>query len=93
MKIKATTYILLKMCYTTFHKINDEFQERITLMAYDQNLPQDPFILLSTLNMKLRNQFSDLEKLCIHYQISSSIINDKMNAIGFSYDSESNQFK
>lgn len=62
-------------------------------MAYDQNLPQDPFILLSTLNMKLRNQFTDLEKLCIHYQMDPSVLNDKMNAIGFSYDSEINQFK
>lgn len=62
-------------------------------MSYEQNLPQDPFILLSTLNMKLRNQFSSLDKLCQFYQVDVTYLRDKMDAIGFSYDPVYNQFK
>ncbi len=63
------------------------------MMAYEQNLPKDPFMLLSTLNMKLRNQFSDLEKLCLFYQMEVALLSEKMAAIGYAYDLESNQFK
>lgn len=62
-------------------------------MSYQNTLPKDPFILLSTLNMKLRNQFSDLDKLCLFYQIDSADLNQQMEAIGYFYDSQSNQFK
>lgn len=62
-------------------------------MSYENDLPKDPFILFSTLNMKLRNQFSDLDKLCLFYQIDSADLSEQMNVIGYFYDSESNQFK
>jgi len=34
-----------------------------------ETLPKDPHILLSTVNMKLRNHFSSPKKLCSYYHI------------------------
>jgi len=56
-------------------------------------LPQDPYILLSTINMKLRNQFKDIYKLCQYYNIDIKLLNKKLGEIGYTYDVVSNQFK
>ena len=58
-------------------------------------LPQDPVMLLSFLNMKLRDNYSSLEALADDLDISSSdleAILEKLKGIGYSYDKERNQF-
>ena len=58
-------------------------------------LPQDPVMLLSMLNMKLRDNYDSFDALCDDMEISAeekeSIIR-KLSDIGYSYDSESNKF-
>lgn len=55
--------------------------------------PKDPVMLLSWLNMKLRDQYEDLADLCYDYHIPMQDIVDKMEAIGYHYTYKSNQFK
>lgn len=62
-------------------------------MLNNESLPQDPYILLSTINMKLRNQFKDIYKLCQYYNIDINDLNKKLGEIGYTYDIITNQFK
>lgn len=56
-------------------------------------IPKDPFILVGYINMKLRDEYSDLEELCKSEDIDRSALEEKLAAAGFNYDPTSNQFK
>lgn len=55
-------------------------------------LPQDPIMLLSFLNMKLRDQYSSLFALCDDMDEDEEAILNKMSEAGYVYDTENNQF-
>lgn len=55
-------------------------------------LPQDPVILLSYLNTKLRDQYPSLEALCDDLQADAGEITAKLKAVGYDYDPQRNQF-
>lgn len=55
-------------------------------------LPQDPIMLLSFLNMKLRDRYSSLSDLCEDLDENEADIVTKMVEAGYRYDSENNQF-
>jgi len=56
-------------------------------------LPQDPVMLLSYVNMKLRDQYDSLESMCEDLDISMNEIIEKLKNIDYIYDNEKNQFK
>ncbi len=56
-------------------------------------LPNDPVMLLSVINMKLRDQYSSLDALCDDMDVSQIEIEEKLKKINYEYDRESNQFK
>ncbi|MDE6709625.1 MAG: DUF4250 domain-containing protein [Oscillospiraceae bacterium] len=56
------------------------------------NLPKDPYMLLSVVNMKLRDNYSSLDALCDDMEADGSEISETLKKIGYVYDSESNQF-
>jgi len=56
-------------------------------------LPEDPFMLLSVINMKLRDEFSNLDDLCERMDVSKEEIVNKLSGVGYKYDSSQNQFK
>ncbi len=56
-------------------------------------LPQDPFILLSFINTKLRDEYADLDSLCDDLGIVRSDITEPLEAAGFVYMPEINQFR
>ena len=56
-------------------------------------IPKDPAMLLSYVNMKLRDQYDSLESLCDDLDISMSEIVEKLKTIDYIYDFEKNQFK
>ncbi|MFR7592685.1 MAG: DUF4250 domain-containing protein [Longibaculum sp.] len=56
-------------------------------------LPQDPAMLLSYVNMKLRDQYDSLDDLCDDLDISKEEIVEKLKTIDYIYDFEKNQFK
>lgn len=55
-------------------------------------LPNDPFMLLSFINMKLRDQYNNLEQLCEDLDINRKELIEKLSAAGFEYDSVQNKF-
>ena len=56
------------------------------------NLPKDPYMLLSVVNMKLRDNYSSLDALCDDMEADGSEISETLKKIGYVYDSENNQF-
>lgn len=56
-------------------------------------LPNDPIILLSVINTKLRDRYSSLDALCEDLGESREEIESKLKAVGFEYDEASNSFK
>lgn len=56
------------------------------------NIPNDPIILLSFINTKLRDHYSDLDTLCEDLELNKAELEEKLNRIGFFYKSEKNQF-
>lgn len=53
----------------------------------------DPFILLSTVNMQLRDEFSNLDELCTTNDIDKNELTEKLKDAGFEYIKEQNQFR
>lgn len=56
-------------------------------------LPKDPVMLLSVVNTKLRDYYSDLDKFCNAEDIEKEVLLKKLAAIGYEYDGKQNQFK
>lgn len=55
-------------------------------------IPKDPVMLLSFLNLKLRDYYSSLNGLCEDLDVSKAEIEEKLGKIDYHYDSEKNQF-
>ena len=55
-------------------------------------LPNDPNMLLSVLNMKLRDFYPNLEALCEDLDEDAEDILSRMEMAGYHYDPASNRF-
>jgi hypothetical protein len=55
-------------------------------------LPQDPVILLSYVNTKLRDEYSSLDALCDDLNADREELVQKLEGINYRYSLERNQF-
>ena len=55
-------------------------------------LPSDPVMLLSVVNMKLRDIYPGLDALCDDLDVKRKDIEDALTGIGYSYDRAQNAF-
>lgn len=55
-------------------------------------LPKDPMMLMSVINMKLRDFYSDLDILCEDLGIDRNELEKTLSASGFEYNQELNKF-
>lgn len=55
-------------------------------------LPKDPMILFSYVNTKLRDDYHSLEELCASEDIDKDTLLETLEAVGFTYQPNSNQF-
>ena len=55
-------------------------------------IPQDPVMLLSIINLKLRDYYGSLEQLCDDLEVNEQEIRDKLASIDYHYNEERNQF-
>ena len=55
-------------------------------------LPNDPMILLSYINTKLRDDYPTLNALCDDLQADKTEIEAKLKAIDYTYNAELNKF-
>lgn len=53
----------------------------------------DPYILLSAVNLKLRDHCSSLDDLCKTHDIDEDKLVECLKSVGFTYVAEQNQFK
>lgn len=53
----------------------------------------DPYILLSFINTKLRDEDIDFDVFLEKYDYSREEVTEKLSSIGYRYDVEQNQFK
>lgn len=55
-------------------------------------LPKDPAMLLSFVNMKLRDFYGSLDELCADLDADKQEISNKLEGIGYRYDEVQNRF-
>lgn len=57
-------------------------------------LPKDPFMLVSSINMLLRdNEFDSLEDLCAYFDREVEEVKEELLECGYIYDEEQRQVK
>lgn len=56
------------------------------------NLPLDPAMLFSFINMKLRDEYPSLDELCASLDIDRKLLEEKLNSAGWEYNPEANKF-
>ncbi len=56
------------------------------------DLPQDPMMLMSFINMKLRDEYSSLDELCKALGVDRKAIEATLSQIGMEYNPEENKF-
>lgn len=54
--------------------------------------PKDPIMLMSWVNMKLRDFYPSLETLCEDLEIAEEELIERLGAAGFEYNRELNKF-
>jgi len=55
-------------------------------------IPKDPVMLLSFINLKLRDYYSSFEALCDDLDVDGDEIISKLAGINYQYDTDKNQF-
>ena len=55
-------------------------------------IPKDPVMLLSFVNLKLRDFYKILDELCEDLDADKEEILEKLRAMDYTYDEEKNQF-
>ena len=55
-------------------------------------LPNDPMMLFSFINLKLRDYYSSLDDLCTDMDIDKKYLIYKMKSVGFEYNPMQNKF-
>ena len=56
------------------------------------NLPSDPIMLLSVINLKLRDYYPTLDALCEDLNINKDTLIHTLEGIDYHYDPTSNRF-
>lgn len=57
------------------------------------DLPKDPMMLLSVINMKLRDQYASLDALCDDMNVDRAALEQSLAAVDYVYDEALNRFK
>ncbi len=55
-------------------------------------LPKDPMMLLSVVNMKLRDFYPSLKALCEDTGVSEAELKERLAAVDYEYDETENRF-
>lgn len=56
-------------------------------------LPKDNSILLSFLNMKLRDEYGTLDELCDELEFDREALEARLRVLGYEYDAEQNRIR
>ena len=61
--------------------------------SWAEMIPNDPAILLSFVNARLRDEYDSLEELCGALDVSREDLERRLKALGYAYNEKTNQFK
>ncbi|MGO5203458.1 DUF4250 domain-containing protein [Bilifractor sp. LCP21S3_F8] len=56
-------------------------------------MPRDPAMLLSFVNMRLRDQYSSLDEFCEAENVNRKLLMERLAEVNYYYDEKTNQFK
>lgn len=56
------------------------------------SLPQDPMMLFSVVNTKLRDEYASLDDLCQDMNVDKQKLESELAAVGFEYNAQQNKF-
>ena len=56
------------------------------------SLPQDPMMLFSVVNTKLRDEYASLDDLCQDTNVDKQKLESELAAVGFEYNAQQNKF-
>ncbi len=81
-------------------KVNDKQKGRVYNEKVRENIsledkvmiPNDPVMLLSFVNLKLRDFYKDLDSMCEDLDVDKDEIVQKLGTIDYHYDKEQNKF-
>lgn len=63
------------------------------MMSLKNYLNMDVYMLLSAVNMQLRDEFESVSSLCSYHEIDETKLKERLQEAGFTYVKEQNQFK
>lgn len=55
-------------------------------------LPNDPMMLFSFINMKLRDEYASLDELCEDMDVDQKMLVERLAECGFEYNPAANKF-
>jgi hypothetical protein len=73
----------------TFFSLRSDF---FNLYLNTMELPKDPMMLYSVINMKLRDNYKSLDELCKKEDVERASIEKQLATAGFEYSPEHNKF-
>ena len=63
------------------------------MMSLKNYLNMDVYMLLSAVNMQLRDEFESVSSLCSYHEIDEAKLKERLQEAGFTYVKEQSQFK
>lgn len=57
-----------------------------------EEMPKDPVMLMSFLNMKLRDCYPSLDELCLSMDVDRAALEERMAQGGWEYNAAANKF-
>ena len=76
-----------------FEKQADHFTNSQCERSMKMNLPLDPMMLLSVVNMNLRDRYPSLAEFCAAENVDQADLKKRLAAIDYYYEADSNQFR
>ena len=64
----------------------------LTKRLLRMNLPEEPMMLYSFINTKLRDSYDSLDALCEDMNVEKEVILEKLKSVGFEYNPSRNRF-
>lgn len=79
----------------SFVGLGYKFRQKTLIIKYlTMTIPKDPFMLMSMINMKLRDgDYDSLSDLCLSLDIDEKELISKLKETGFEYMPEIRQFR
>ena len=84
--------LLWRKVKTLFSRKNVILHRILNRRKKRMDLPQDPMMLFSVINMKLRDFYPSLDALCEDLNVDKEELIQKLAAFGFEYSEENNKF-